>query len=91
MIKKNVNPSTIKEGIDRAILEGQVLTRDELGKALRLDLEMALQVLYEVTFDKELYDAVLTVYWNRYLTKKDQNLEAGSELDALGKEVLQPK
>lgn len=70
--------------ITKSIIEGASLTKEELAKALLSDLRIVQTLVNEFVNDPEIKKVVTDVYWNRYLTIRD-NMAKQPELDLLPK------
>lgn len=62
----------MNQKIQRTVLNDQNISREELGKALQADLKMCLVLINEMTHDKDIFDAVLDIYWKRYKALQSQ-------------------
>lgn len=62
----------MKDNITKSIIEGSLITKEELGKALTSDLRIVQTLINEFINDPDINKAVVEVYWNRYLTARDQ-------------------
>jgi hypothetical protein len=67
--------SSMKKNIEKAALMDMNLSKEQLSKGLQSDLQMAFTVVGEIISDPKLYNAVLDVYWDRYLALKESHLK----------------
>lgn len=76
MNKKYFKPTDIhsKSDVDFAVLHDMNLTRESIAQSMRIDLLQAMSGLEVVLSDQKTFDAMVDVFWNRYLTLKDKHL-----------------
>jgi len=70
----------------KALIDSTDFSRDDLKKAIKGDLHMILETVYELIHDPGLNDAVTEVYWKRYCLQKEKaqfepELPLGKEAD----------
>lgn len=70
----------MKKEVEQSIIDGVMITREELGQRLTADLKIVAVLVNEFLTDPQINKAITDVYWNRYLTLRDSVANA-PELD----------
>lgn len=58
--------------IEQAVVTDSKLTREQIGKWLKNDLDQAFLVLDVVRSQPQVFESILDVYWNRYQLQHQQ-------------------
>jgi hypothetical protein len=61
----------MKETIEKTAMMDLKLTKEQIAKGLKMDLQMSMSLIQDIMTDKALLAVIVEYYWNKYLTYKD--------------------